>query len=348
MKKLGHILVIRFSAMGDVAMTVPVLAALQQQHPDLRITMLTRTFFKPLFSDMPKVQVFEADLTGRHKGLLGLWRLYREVVQLDIGAVADLHQVLRTTILKLYFSFSDIPFYQIDKGRKEKKALTAPKNKVFEPLKPTHQRYADVFERIGLPISLGNVSLRSAEPIPERAASILGPKVQKWIGIAPFAAFRGKAYPLEMMQEAIGLLSNTKKYKILLFGGGAVEKAKLDLVSQAGNCFNMAGQFSFTEELALISNLDLMVSMDSGNAHLAAIYGIPTVTLWGVTHPYAGFYPFGQTLSNALLADREQFPIVPTSVYGNKMPKGYEKAIAGIKPQMIFEKVTDLLETVRS
>ncbi len=348
MKKFGHILVIRFSAMGDVAMTVPVLAALQQQHPDLRITLLTRPFFKPLFLHMPNVQVFEADLKGRHKGLLGLWRLYREIVQLDIGAVADLHQVLRTKILKLYFSFSDIPFYQIDKGRKEKRALTAPKNKVFEPLKSTHQRYADVFERMGLPVSLGSVSLKTAEPIPERVAAILGPKTQQWIGIAPFAAFKGKSYPLEMMQEAIGLLNSTNRYKILLFGGGSVEKAELDLVSRSGNCFNMTGRFSFAEELALISNLDLMVSMDSGNAHLAAIYGIPTITLWGVTHPYAGFYPFGQAPSNALLADLEQFPMVPTSVYGNKMPKGYEKAIAGITPQMIFEKAIELLEADRS
>jgi ADP-heptose:LPS heptosyltransferase len=151
-----------------------------------------------------------------------------------------------------------------------------------------------------------------------------------------------------MMEKAIRLLNNTNKYKILLFGGGSVERAKLDLISQTGNGFNMAGQLSFAEELALISNLDVMVSMDSGNAHLAAIYGIPTITLWGVTHPYAGFYPFKQALSNALLADREQFPMVPTSVYGNKMPLGYEKAIAGITPQMIFEKVTDLLEAGRS
>ncbi len=304
MKKFGHILVIRFSAMGDVAMTVPVLVALQQQHPDLRITLLTRAFYKPLFLRLPNVRVLEADLKGRHKGLMGLWRLYREVVQMDIGAVADLHQVLRTKILKLYFSFSGIPIYQIDKGREEKRALTGPKNKVFKPLKSTHQRYADVFERMGFPISLGSASLKTAEPIPERAAAMLGPKEQQWIGIAPFAAFRGKAYPLEMMQKAIRLLNNTNKYKILLFGGGSVEKAKLDLITQTGNCFNMAGQLSFAEELALISNLDLMVSMDSGNAHLAAIYGIPTITLWGVTHPYAGFYPFGQAPSNALLADR--------------------------------------------
>ena len=89
----------------------------------------------------------------------------------------------------------------------------------------------------------------------------------------------------------------------------------------------------------LISNLDLMLSMDSGNAHLAAMYGVPTVTLWGVTHPYAGFYPFAQPMENALLADREQYPLVPTSVFGRKMPEGYEGAIATIQPFQVVEKI---------
>lgn len=344
MKNYGHILVIRFSAMGDVAMTVPVLAALQNQHPDVKITVLTRAFYTPLFLHLPNVEVFEADLKGKHKGIFGLWRLYREVKSLNIGAVADLHHVLRTNLLKLFFGFNGTPYYQIDKGRKEKRALTASKNKVFIPLKTTHQRYVDVFIRMGLAFTLESESPPLPQPIPRKLGTILGPKEHQWIGIAPFAAFRGKTYPLDMMQVVIGLLNKSHKYKIFLFGGGSGEREKLERVSQACNCYNMAGHFSLTEELALISNLDLMVSMDSGNAHLAAIFGIPTITIWGVTHPYAGFYPFGQDLSMALLAERERFPLIPTSVYGNKMPPGYEKAIMGITPQRVFEKITGVLE----
>ncbi len=95
----------------------------------------------------------------------------------------------------------------------------------------------------------------------------------------------------------------------------------------------------------MIGNLDVMVSMDSGNGHLAANAGVPVITLWGVTHPYAGFAPFGQAPKNALTADREQFPQIPTSVYGNRLPKGYEKAFRSINPKTVIEKVLDVINT---
>jgi ADP-heptose:LPS heptosyltransferase len=84
--------------------------------------------------------------------------------------------------------------------------------------------------------------------------------------------------------------------------------------------------------------------MDSGNGHLAAMYGINVVSIWGVTHPYFGFYPFNQDLESALLADRRKYPKIPTSVYGNKYPKGYEKAIETISPKDIITKVDSILQ----
>ena len=145
-KPTNHLLVIRLSAMGDVAISVPVLMALTQQYPELRLTILTRPLFAPLFAHLPNTEVFPIDPKGRHKGLRGLYRLFRELKALGIDKVADLHGVLRTHILRGFFAFSSIPFQQIDKGRKEKKALTRAKNKVFTPLLPTYLRYAKVFE----------------------------------------------------------------------------------------------------------------------------------------------------------------------------------------------------------
>ena len=180
--------------------------------------------------------------------------------------------------------------------------------------------------------------------MPSIASLDLTRDTRKWVGIAPFAAFEGKMYPMEMMEKVVQTLNNTNRYKILLFGGGPLEKTALsDLSFAYENVANTAGTYSFEEELALISNLDVMLSMDSGNAHLAAMYGVPTITIWGVTHPYAGFYPFQQDEALALLADREQFPQIPTSVYGNKWPKGYEKAITTVKPAQIVEKIENLL-----
>jgi len=106
---------------------------------------------------------------------------------------------------------------------------------------------------------------------------------------------------------------------------------------------NVAGILTFEDELNLISNLDLMISMDSANGHLAAMFGIPVITLWGVTHPYAGFVPFQQPDENQLKADRNKYPLIPTSVYGNKYPPEYENAMATITPSSIVEKIYMLL-----
>src|SRR5690606_10994259 len=154
MKNAAHILVIRLSALGDVAMTVPVLRKLSETYPALKFTVLTRKFFAPIFEDLPNVEVFEADVKGRHKGLPGLKRLAGELRAKNIDAVADLHNVLRSTILKTFFQLYKIPVKQIDKGRAEKKALTRKEKKVFKQLKTTHQRYADVFAALGYPIEL--------------------------------------------------------------------------------------------------------------------------------------------------------------------------------------------------
>ena len=150
-KPIKHILVIRFSALGDVAMTVPVIRAFVQQYPGVRLTILTKSFLKPLFEDIDNVEVLSADLKGRHKGLKGLCKLSKELKKLNIDAVADLHNVLRTKVLR---ALLPKPFVQIDKGRKEKKAIV--KGIIFEQLKATHQRYADVFETLGFKIDLSN------------------------------------------------------------------------------------------------------------------------------------------------------------------------------------------------
>ncbi len=339
-----RLLVIRLSAMGDVAMTIPVLSALTQQYPTLKITVLTKTFFAPMFAQLENVEVFEADVKGRHKGVFGLYNLYKELRAHGIDAVADLHNVLRSKVLKRYFSFGGIPFFQMDKGRANKKGLTASKNKVFKPLKTSHQRYADVFDGLGFPVDLSKAIPLSKEKLSEKTLKLIGSETKKCLGIAPFAAFEGKMYPLHLMEEVLRKLNDTEKYNIFLFGGGKDEQQKLDgIQARFKCCISVAGKLSFAEELALISNLDAMLSMDSGNGHLAAMYGVPVITIWGVTHPYAGFYPFGQDVNNALLADREKFPRIPTSVYGNKMPEGYEKAMETILPMDVVKKIEAVL-----
>ena len=343
MKRPTHILVIRLSALGDVAMTVPVLRVVTKTYPLLKLTVVSRAFYKPLFDGIPNLTFLEADVYGKHKGI-GLLKLAKEAKKLGIDAVADLHSVIRSKILTNFLGFNGVKTASIDKGRAEKKELIKAEHRSFTPLKSTHQRYADVFENLGFPLDLQTHEFPVKKNLNSNITALFGKEPKKLIGIAPFAAFKSKTYPLPMMTEVIKKLDATTNYQVFLFGGGKEEKELLqEIEDQFHSVTSVTSLFSFTEELALISNLDIMISMDSGNGHLAALYGIPTITLWGVTHPYAGFTPFQQPEENQLLANKEQYPLIPTSIYGNKFPKEYESAIATIPPDAIIEKLLKII-----
>lgn len=320
-------------------MTIPVLRAFSEQYPDIKITVLTREFFKPFFRGLKNTTFLSADVEGKHKGFFGLFKLSRELKRLEIDGIADLHNVLRTKILK--FFFSGIDFIQIDKGRDEKKALVS--GKKFSQLQTTLERYTGVFEKLGFPIDLSNPTFPKRKELNHKTLAIVHEnRAFKWIGIAPFAAHKGKMYPLEMMEEVIEELS--KEHQIILFGGGESEIQQLNVLeSKFENVTNVAGMLTLDEELDLISNLDVMLSMDSGNGHLAAMLGIKVVTLWGVTHPFAGFRPFNQPLENSLFANRNIYPLIPTSVYGNKFPESYKDCMKSIYTEDVVKKIESIL-----
>lgn len=344
-KKPKHILVIRLSAMGDVAMSVPVISTFVATHPGVKITVLTRAFFVPFFSDIPDVTVFVPDLKKKHKGFLGIWKLSKELLALKIDAVVDLHDVLRSNILIQFLKLKGIPFKQIDKGRADKKALINTKNKIFKPLKITHERYAEVFRNLGFELDLKEGVLLSKKELPKSVSDYIGETEKRLIGIAPFAAHKGKMYPLDKMETVISELSKDVNTNILLFGGGKSEKIQLDEIAKKyNNVLNVTGQFNFREELSLISNLSLMLSMDSGNGHLAAMFSVQVITLWGVTHPHAGFVPFNQPKENQIVPDLGKYPLIPTSIYGNKYPEGYLGCFDTISTNKIISEIEKRLK----
>ncbi len=325
-------------------MTVPVLRAFVKQYPTVKLTVISRPFFKPFFEGIPNLEFFAFDEKEKHKGFPGLVRLYKDVKKLKVDAFADLHNVLRSKVVSLLFALSGKKRATVNKGREGKKELTRAENKIFKQLPTMFERHAKVFEELGFPLNLSNPQFPEKAVLNSDILDIIGNENQKLIGIAPFAQYDSKVYPLDLMKEVIAKLAENSSYKILLFGGGKKEIEILDSLSEPyKNVINMAGKIKFQQELQLISNLDVMLSMDSGNAHIAAMLGVKVVTLWGATHPYAGFLPFNQSLENALTSDRNQFPKLPTSVYGNKIIEGYDNAMRTILPQKVVDKVVEQL-----
>jgi ADP-heptose:LPS heptosyltransferase len=338
---ISHIAVIRLSAMGDVAMTVPVIRAFVQQHQGIKITVVSRPFFQPFFAGIPNVDFFAVDLNGKHKGILGLFRLYSDLKRLKLDAVADLHNVLRSIVIRNLFVLSGKKVAHTDKGRADKKALTRAENKIFQPVKSMVERHVETFHSLGFFVDLSNPIFPEKAKLSDEVLKLSAEKENdKWIGIAPFAQYQSKVYPLDLMQQVIDDLAKNTSRKIFLFGGGKKETAQLNtLATNKVNVIVVAGKLKLPEELQLISNCNVMLSMDSGNAHIAAMLGVKVVTLWGATHPFAGFKPFQQPIENCLTADRVKYPLLPTSVYGNKTIPGYEDAMRTISVEAVVAKI---------
>lgn len=341
---MAKILVIRFSALGDVAMTIPIVYSFAKAFPMHDIYFLSRRPFQKLYIQTPpNVHFLNADLNQEHKGLKGLNALYTQLKAESFDAVIDLHDVLRSKFLTLRFKLDGVKTATLDKGRKEKKQLTRLKNKNFSALKSTFQRYLEVFAKAGFQFSPDFKSLYNTQPDILDIKDLTGSKTnQKWIGIAPFAKHPGKIYPESLMIQVVEQLVQNESYKVFAFGGGPQEQKIVEgWVEKFPRLVSTIGRLNMQQEIALISHLDVMVSMDSGNMHLASLAGIPAVSIWGATHPYAGFMGWNQLPENAVQVD---LPCRPCSVFGNKPCLRNDYAcLHQIQPEKIVHRVEKII-----
>lgn len=345
---MARILIIRFSALGDVAMTIPVVYSLAVQYPQHEITVLSRAVWQPLFQGLPEnVKFVGADLTGKHKGLWGLNSLYSTLKTMHFDYVADFHHVLRSKYLCLRFRLANIPVAFMCKGRVGKKKLVRRYHKVMENQESSFSRYAGVLEKLGFPVLLnfssvygeGKGDFSEIEPVTGQKEN------QKWIGIAPFAKHIGKIYPIELQEQVVAHFAANPKVKVFLFGGGKREQEVFDSwTAKYPSIVSMIGKLNMRTELNLMSHLDVMLSMDSANMHLASLVNIPVVSVWGATHPYAGFMGWKQLSVNTVQLD---LSCRPCSVYGQKPCwRGDYACLREIKPEQVIDKLSAVLNDI--
>ena len=333
--KHKHILLIRLSALGDVAMLPHAVRAFQQEYPEVKITILTREFLRPLFDGLDVDFIF-ADTKGAHKGLGGLWRLAGEIKRAGVDAVADTHGVLRSRVLHwMCLMRGCIPFRTINKGRIEKWFRMGYNRKSATSLKHTVVRYADVLRRFGFHFDDPAPAAKPALPNP------IGTKSGRWVGFAPFSAHEGKTYPADMRAELVRLLA--ERYdRVFIHSGGGDEAAFAEQMEKSyPNVTALWGKVKLREERDLISHLDAVITMDSLVMHLASLVATPTVSIWGATHPQLGFMGYGMGDDGILQAE---MPCRPCSVYGNKKCKyGDYRCLRAITPDMIVKRLEQIL-----
>ena len=281
---------------------MPVFREFLEQNPNVEIVMVTRSNFEDLFSDLERV-IFKGIDLDDYKGFLGLRKLAKELLdEFHPNYIADLHDVIRTKILDKIYVRKGYKVFKINKGKEEKEELTDVWNLEKVQLKRTVERYADVFREMGFKVKLSH----QLRPIYNEKSGI---------GFAPFAQHKGKMLPLEKSFELVKILA--KKHTIYFFGGGKNEAETLEnWEKQIPNTKSLAGKLNLSEELNRIAQLEVMISMDSANMHLASIVGTRCISIWGSTHPYAGFLGFGQRENDVVQIN--DLTCRPCSVFGDK------------------------------
>jgi ADP-heptose:LPS heptosyltransferase len=315
---MARILVIRLSALGDVAISVPLVHALAEQFPEHEFIMVSQHRMAGLFEYCPPNVIFKsAGIYGKHKGVPGLYRLYREIGPKNVDVICDMHHVIRTRIFSFYFKLHRIPVFHIDKQRKERRRLTRKKNKDFKQLKTSFQQYRDVFAKAGLSLNYFDFWPKmgpSIENLPE-IEQVYGQKNTIWLGFAPFARHEGKVYPLQKSEQVLAHFAADDRFSVFLLGGGQDETVRMQAWKKRYPSVQIPSRLNLKEEVKLMSCLDLILAMDSANMHLGSLAHTPVVSIWGATHSYAGFYGLFQSEHNMI---QTELSCRPCSIFGNK------------------------------
>ena len=306
-----RVLVVRLSALGDVAILEPVVRQRAAANRDVLFYVAGPPRLAPLFGGMENVQYVPTERRQKPR------ELYKKLSTLRPDMVADMHHVLRVIGLDWLFRLRGVEVHSIRKHTR----------KVI----PSWKRYDEVFDRCGLKGCTVECDCWKVKPAMGR---------KRVVGVAPFAQHEGKIWPLEKMEQLVGMLS-VRGYSVMLFG--SKEEAPI-LEAWAGKhegVESLAGKFSFEEELDRIKALDVMVSMDSANMHFASCMGVPVVSIWGATHPCRGFYGWRQ---NPAWAVQRVMDCRPCSKYGNKPCKiGGYPCMGGIEVKEVMERIEGLM-----
>lgn len=340
---MARVLITRLSSFGDVALLVPVIFSVAARYPQDRFVVLTRKAFAPLFENLGfNINAVTFDPQKQHKGIFGLFRLLRSVSRFRYTHVGDVHNVLRTKVIRSYMFMLGKDTATIDKGKAEKQRMIESKN-TRAPLKHMTERYMEVFEELGFPAEMVfNDFFEFKEKSMYPLRTIVTEKTTQWIGVAPFSKHEGKIYPISKMENIVKVLSERASTTIFLFGSGKQERAILsEWESKYPNVMNVSGKVNLINELLLISYIDVVISMDSANMHLASLVNTPVVSVWGATHPNLGFYGYAQDPKNAVMYDIE---CRPCSVYG-ELPcvKGNYPCLNNLSESIVIDKVEQIL-----
>ena len=331
--KVQKVLIIRFSSIGDIILTTPVVRCLKQQLPNAQIHYLTKYGYRGIVQSNPyidKVHVLEENLP----------EIISQLNAEKFDFIIDLHNNLRT--LKVKRALKDVQAFSFEKLNMQKWLLTAVKVNLL-PRIHIVDRYMKTVETMGV----RNDGLGLDYFIPEKEivpddhiphSHILG-----FIAIVIGAAHATKKLPLAKLQQLCAEID----HPIILLGGPEDRKLgdEIALIDDV-KIYNACGKFSLNESADLVRKAKIVITHDTGLMHIAAAFKKPIISVWGNTVPAFGMIPYyGSAMVANSMFEVKGLWCRPCSKIGyNKCPLGHFKCM---QKQDIQGLVTQVMSSVR-
>ena len=330
------VLVVRFSAIGDILLTTPLLRAIRTRHPGARISVLTKQSYVPLLSHNPHVS--EVLAVAPEDGLPAIAERIRAV---RYSHLLDLHGSLRSRALR---RLAPGDWKSYDKRGLERGLLILTKWDRYRADVPVAERYFEAAKELEVEPDGGPPDFFISEEADCRAgerlvALDLGGE-RPIVAIAPGAAHATKRWPIEHWVELIGRITLTGA-DVAILGGPDDTHATGIIVDAAGpNVASLAGQLGLQETGAVIRRSEVLISGDTGVMHMATGVGTPVVALFGPTARQFGFFPYRSPSRVVELA----LPCRPCSAHGSRRcPLGHHHCLRQITPDLVYPALAEAL-----
>jgi heptosyltransferase II len=339
-----RILVIRFSSIGDILLTTPLLRLLRQAYPAASLEFLTKSAYQDVLRANPCLDVLHLfDPQG------GLSPLLHTLRQQRYDVVLDLHGTLRSRVVSYAARARAKLVYN---KRIVRRALFVwLKWNTLRALTPVPELYAAPLRRLGLTAPLPGLEMHLAPGSREAIQAYLQEKLpghaaKPLLALAPGAAWSTKRWPVERFAEVAQAMAPARAAAVVILGGAADVPLGQALRHRLSvPVLDSTGQLSLMHSAALLKQCALLLSNDSGLMHMATALHIPVVALFGPTVQEFGFYPFqglARVVSTAL-------PCRPCSSKGsNRCPQGHHRCMQQLSSGQVLTAVQQMWDALYS
>jgi ADP-heptose:LPS heptosyltransferase len=322
--ELKKILIIRFSSIGDIVLTTPVIRCAKRQFPKAEIHFVSKESFKSVVEHNPhidKLHTFKKDIS----------ELYSLLKEERYDALIDLHHNLRSYRLKQKLK---VPAYSFDKLNLRKFLAVNFKMLGLLPQKHIVDRYFEAVKPLGIENDLKGLDYFIDPKDEVQAAELFFNGVSRpFIALVIGGSYYTKKIPLNKLKE----ICSKAKLPVVALGGNEDKLLGDELKKEFPEVINACGQFSINQSASIIQQAEWVITSDTGLMHIAAAFRKKIISAWGNTIPEFGMAPYSPQSENMML-EITNLKCRPCSKLGyDKCPLGHFKCMNDINYDFVAD-----------